>query len=236
MNAELLINGIKSLGGSIDNTQIEQFNKYSALLKEWNEKMNLTAICDDDGISVKHFLDSILPLYHTEIPKDAKIADIGTGAGFPGIPLKIMRPDLEVVLLDSLQKRIRFLEEVCKELNLKNVTCIHGRAEELGKNQKYREKFDVVTSRAVANLKLLGEYCLPLVKKDGFFLALKAEDIEQELCEAKPMLGNLGGEVSEIISAPLPNSDMTRKLLIIKKAKPTPPQFPRSANKKKKSK
>ena len=236
MNTELLLSGINSLGGSINNTQIEQFGKYSALLKEWNEKMNLTAICDDDGISVKHFLDSILPLYHTEIPKGAKIADIGTGAGFPGIPLKIMRPDLEVVLLDSLQKRIRFLEEVCKELNLKNVTCIHGRAEELGKNQKYREKFDVVTSRAVANLKLLGEYCIPLVKKDGIFLALKAEDIEQELSEAKPMLGNLGGEITEVISAPLPNSDMTRKFVIIKKVKSTPPQFPRSANKIKKSK
>ena len=236
MNSELLINGIDSLGDNIDDTKLQQFARYSALLKEWNEKMNLTAICDDDGISVKHFLDSILPLYHTAIPKGAKIADIGTGAGFPGIPLKIMRPDLEVVLLDSLQKRIRFLEEVCKELNLKNVTCIHGRAEELGKNQKYREKFDVVTSRAVANLKLLGEYCIPLVKKDGIFLALKAEDIDQELSEAKPMLGNLGGEVTNVISAILPNSDMTRKFVIIKKVKPTPPQFPRSANKLKKSK
>lgn len=236
MNSELLINGITSLGGSIDDIKIQQFKRYSALLKEWNEKMNLTAICDDDGISTKHFLDSILPLYHTEIPQEVSLADIGTGAGFPGIPLKIMRPDIKIVLLDSLQKRIRFLEEVVRELNLENVTCIHGRAEELGKNPKYREKFDVVTSRAVANLKLLGEYCLPLVKKDGIFLALKAEDIEQELSDAKPMLGNLGGEVTEVISAPLPMSDMTRKLLIIKKVKPTPPQFPRSANKLKKSK
>ncbi len=231
MNKTLFQDGIKALGGSLTESQLSQFEKYSALLKEWNQKMNLTAITDDDGISVKHFLDSILPLYHTEIPQNASVADIGTGAGFPGIPLKILRPDLRITLVDSLNKRITFLETVVEELGLENVTCIHGRAEELGKDNKFREKFDLVTSRAVANLRVLGEYCLPLVKVGGQFLALKAESVDEELLEAKPMLGSLGGGKPQVISAPLPGSDMTRKLVLIPKEKNTPPQFPRRANK-----
>ncbi len=231
MNQTLLENGISALGGRLTQTQIAQFAAYSALLKEWNQKMNLTAICDDDGISVKHFLDSILPLYYTEIPQGAKIADIGTGAGFPGIPLKILRPDLSVTLVDSLHKRITFLEEVVGQLNLTDVTCIHGRAEELGKDNKFREKFDVVTSRAVARLKVLGEYCLPLVKVGGIFLSLKAEDMEEELMDAKAMLGSLGGGKPQVIKAPLPKSEMVRKLVVIPKETPTPVQFPRRANK-----
>lgn len=231
MNETLLKQGISALGGTLTQTQISQFAAYSSLLKEWNEKMNLTAICDDDGITVKHFLDSILPLYYMEIPKNAKIADIGTGAGFPGIPLKILRPDLSVTLVDSLNKRITFLEEVCRQLNLTDVTCIHGRAEELGKDNKYREKFDVVTSRAVAKLKVLGEYCLPLTTLGGIFLSLKAEDMEEELADAKAMLGSLGGGKPQVIEAPLPQSEMVRKLVVIPKEKPTPTQFPRRANK-----
>ncbi len=231
MNETLLIEGVSALGGTLTETQLSRFATYSALLKEWNQKMNLTAITDDDGISVKHFLDSILPLYHTEIPQNASVADIGTGAGFPGIPLKILRPDLKVTLVDSLNKRITFLETVVEELGLENVTCIHGRAEELGKDNKFREKFDMVTSRAVANLRVLGEYCLPLVKVGGQFLALKAEGVDEELADAKPMLGTLGGGKAQVISAPLPGSDMTRKLVVIPKEKPTPSQFPRRANK-----
>lgn len=231
MNKTLFQEGIAELGGTLSDTQLSQFAKYSELLKEWNQKMNLTAITDDDGISVKHFLDSVLPLYHIEIPQGAILADIGTGAGFPGIPLKILRPDLRVTLVDSLNKRITFLEEVCKELGLENVTCIHGRAEELGKDNKFREKFDMVTSRAVANLRVLGEYCLPLVKVGGQFLALKADGVDEELLEAKPMLGTLGGGKAQVISAPLPESDMVRKLVVIPKDKPTPSQFPRRANK-----
>ncbi len=231
MNKTLFQDGLKELGGIISDRQLAQFEQYSNLLKEWNQKMNLTAITDDDGISVKHFLDSILPLYSMEIPQGAFMADIGTGAGFPGIPLKILRPDLTVTLVDSLNKRITFLETVCKELGLENITCIHGRAEELGKDNKFREKFDVVTSRAVANLRVLGEYCLPLVKIGGQFLALKADGVDEELSEAKPMLGSLGGGKAQVISAPLPGSDMTRKLVVIPKDKPTPSQFPRRANK-----
>ncbi len=231
MNETLLQKGIAAFGGALTPEQIWQFADYSSLLKEWNEKMNLTAICDDDGIAVKHFLDSILPLFHLDIKEGARVADIGTGAGFPGIPLKILRPDLSVTLVDSLNKRITFLEEVCARLNLSNVTCIHGRAEELGRDNRYREQFDVVTSRAVAKLRVLGEYCLPLVKPGGIFLSLKAEDMEEELSDARAMLGSLGGGKPQVIAAPLPESDMVRKLVVIPKDKPTPCQFPRRANK-----
>ncbi len=234
MNENLLKKGIAQLGGTITDRQIEQFSIYSAMLKEWNEKMNLTAITDDDGIAVKHFLDSILPIYKLEIPQGARVADVGTGAGFPGIPLKIMRPDIHITLIDSLNKRVTFLTEVCTRLEIDNTKCIHGRAEELGKAPEYREKFDVVTSRAVARLKILGEYCLPFVSVGGIFLALKAEDVADEFLEAKPMLGSLGGGDVEVIDAPLPESDMLRRLVTVKKARITPPQFPRRANKIKK--
>lgn len=234
MNQELLQKGIAALGGTITKLQIEQFSAYSALLKEWNAKMNLTAIVDDDGIAVKHFLDSILPLYHVEFAEKSSLMDVGTGAGFPGIPIKIMRPDLRLTLVDSLQKRVSFLDEVCHRLELKNVETVHGRAEELGKDRQYRERFDTVTSRAVANLKVLGEYCLPLVRRNGIFLALKAEEMEAELESAKAMLGNLGGSVEAVISAPLPESDMVRKLVLVRKERSTPTQFPRRINRIKK--
>lgn len=231
MNIDLFKQGMAELNLEVKETQVGKFSRYSALLKEWNEKMNLTAIVDDDGIAVKHFLDSILPLSCVDIPTHAKMADIGTGAGFPGIPIKIMREDMSVTLLDSLKKRITFLEEVGKEIELKNVEYIHGRAEEFGKNNKYREKFDVVVSRAVANLKVLCEYCLPFIKVGGVFVALKAEDIEEELNSAKAMIGSLGGVVEDIIEVPLPKSDITRKMVVIRKAKNTPTQFPRRPNK-----
>lgn len=231
MNIDLFKQGMAELNLNVAETQVEKFSRYSALLKEWNEKMNLTAIVDDDGIAVKHFLDSILPLSCVDIPNHAKMADIGTGAGFPGIPIKIMREDMSVTLLDSLKKRITFLEEVGKEIELSDVEYIHGRAEEFGKNNKYRERYDVVVSRAVANLKVLCEYCLPFIKVGGIFVALKAEDIEEELNSAKAMIGTLGGVVEDIIEVPLPKSDITRKMVVIRKAKTTPTQFPRRPNK-----
>ena len=231
MNGELFQKGLARLGAEASSGQMKQFADYSALLKEWNEKMNLTAITDDDGIAVKHFLDSVLPLYRLEFPKGAAMADVGTGAGFPGLPLKIMRPDLQVTLIDSLQKRIRFLETVCGALELDGVQCIHGRAEELGKAPELREHFDLVVSRAVANLKVLCEYCLPFVKTGGMFVALKAENLEEELAAARPMIGTLGGKLVSAEEVPLPESDILRKLVVIRKEKPTPAQFPRRANK-----
>lgn len=236
MNKKLFTDGIEALSGNVSEAQLVQFEKYSRMLVEWNEKMNLTAVTDPDGIAVKHFLDSILPLYHINFDNISSIADIGTGAGFPGIPLKIMMPDKNVTLIDSLNKRINFLKAVCEETGLNGVECIHGRAEEMGKNKDYREKYDAVVSRAVANMTVLCEYCLPFVKVGGMFVALKAENADEELEAAKPMIGTLGGKVEEVIEAPLPMSDITRKLIVVRKVKETPPKFPRRADKIKKDK
>lgn len=231
MNTELFKKGLNELNISISSEQIRQFKMYSQMLKEWNEKINLTAITDDDGIAVKHFLDSILPLKYINFPTGAALADVGTGAGFPGIPLKIIRSDLEVTLIDSLSKRINFLNTVSDELNLSGIKSVHGRAEELARNNKYREQFDVVVSRAVANMTVLCEYCLPYVKTGGMFIALKARDAEDEIGHAKPMIGNLGGSIEELLSAPLPESDIVRTIAVIRKVKPTPGSFPRSSKK-----
>ena len=234
MDKEILISGLKKIGYNIKSEEIEKFEKFSNLLVEWNEKMNLTAVTDPEGISVKHFLDSIVPVFKINIDKDSKIIDVGTGAGFPGIPIKIIRDDLNFNYLDSLNKRINFLKEVSNELDFKNVEFIHGRAEEVGQNKLYREKFDYVVSRAVAPLKILSEYSIPLLKVGGIFAAFKSFDIDEELDEAKSMIGNLGGRVKEIIEVEIPNSELVRKIVLIQKIKETPKQFPRKANKIKK--
>lgn len=235
MNKEIFKDGVSALSDMLSDSQLEKFEKYSQLLVEWNEKINLTAVTDPDGISVKHFLDSILPLYYIDFDGCNKIADIGTGAGFPGIPIKIMKPGCELTLVDSLNKRINFLNTVANEIGLENTVCIHGRAEELGNNKNYREKFDAVVSRAVANMTVLCEYCLPFVKPGGMFVALKAENAEQELDNARAMIGTLGGKVEAVISAPLPMSDITRKLIVVRKIAQTPAKFPRRADKIKKA-
>lgn len=235
MNRELFLNGLKKLNIEITDIQTEQFEKYSDLLKEWNEKINLTAITDDDGISIKHFLDCILLLKYIDIPENASVADIGTGAGFPGLPVKIMRSDVSLCLVDSLNKRINFLNEVKTQLGLDDVQCIHSRAEELARKREYREKFDFVLSRAVANMTVLCEYCLPFLRIGGTFVALKSSEIKEETDEALSMIGNLGGKVKEIISAPLPESDITRSLVVIEKVRETPKSFPRSSKRIKQS-
>ena len=235
MNDKLLKDGISALSGSIDQKQVQQFMTYASLLREWNEKMNLTAVTDPDGIAIKHFLDSILPLYHIDFSKIDTIADIGTGAGFPGLPIKIMMPEKKLVLVDSLNKRINFLNHVAEELNLNHITCIHGRAEELGHKRELRESFDAVVSRAVANMTVLCEYCLPFVKVGGCFIALKSDNADGELSDAKAMIGSLGGTVEDVISAPLPMSDITRKLILIRKTGETDKKFPRRADKIKKA-
>lgn len=235
MNKEIFLNGMTELSADITNEQTEKFVRYSSLLVEWNKKMNLTAVTDDDGISVKHFLDSVLPIYHTDLNKCRTIADVGTGAGFPGIPLAIMLSDVKFTLIDSLNKRVTFLKEVCAELNLDNVECIHARAEELGKTAQFREKFDAVVSRAVANMTVLCEYCLPYVRVGGEFIALKSEGCEDEISAAKPMIGTLGAKIENDMTVPLPQSDIMRRLVVIKKIKNTPDKFPRRADKIKKA-
>ncbi len=234
MNKEILISGLKKIGYNIKEEEIEKFEKFSGLLIEWNEKMNLTAVTDPDEISVKHFLDSIVPVFKIDIKENSKIIDVGTGAGFPGIPIKIIRDDLKFTYLDSLNKRITFLKEVSNQLGFENVEFVHGRAEDTGQNKSYREKFDYAVSRAVAPLKILSEYSVPLLKAGGVFAAFKSFDIDEELDEAKAMIGSLGGKIKDIIEVEIPNSDLVRKIVLIEKVKETPKQFPRKANKIKK--
>lgn len=235
MNKQLFLNGLKKLNIEITDKQTCQFEKYSQLLKEWNEKINLTAITDDDGIAIKHFLDCVLTLKYIDIPQSAAVADIGTGAGFPGVPLKIMRDDISLCLVDSLNKRINFLTNVCENIGLQNVELVHARAEELAKDKAYREKFDFVVSRAVADLTVLCEYCLPFISVGGTFVALKSADIKDEAANAMPMIGNLGGKMRDIISAPLPESDILRSFVVIDKVRETPKSFPRSTKRIKQS-
>lgn len=231
MNKDIFKNGISEAGLDINEEKIEKFNIFSKLLVEWNEKMNLTAVTDPDGISVKHFLDSVAPLSVIEIKENAKIIDVGTGAGFPGVPLKIMREDLEFTFMDSLNKRINFLKEVSSSLDFNKAEFIHSRAEEAGNNKNFREKYDFAVSRAVANLKVLCEYCLPFVKVGGIFAAFKQFEVEEEIEDARAMIGSLGGKIKEIKEVKIPQSDIVRKIIIIEKVKNTPSQFPRRANK-----
>ena len=207
--------------------QLEQFYKYMELLIEWNKKINLTAIIEPKEIVLKHFIDS---LTINKYIKDKKsVADIGTGAGFPGIPLKIYRPDLKITLVDSLNKRMNFLKEVSYETNLENIEIIHSRVEDFGRNKKYREQFDIVTARAVANLSTLSEYLLPLVKQNGKCICMKGSDIEEELEKSNKAIHILGGKLDKVDIFLLPNSDMVRNIVIINKVSNTPNKYPRKA-------
>ncbi|MCI8384655.1 MAG: 16S rRNA (guanine(527)-N(7))-methyltransferase RsmG [Clostridia bacterium] len=205
--------------------QIQKFYQYMQLLLEWNEKMNLTAITQPEDIIQKHFIDSLTIAQY--IKPGAKLIDVGTGAGFPGIPLKIVREDLEITLIDSLNKRIRFLQEVREELKLLKIEAIHARIEELGNNKKVRETFDYATSRAVANLATLSEYLLPLVKINGTAIAMKGNEIEEELRKSKKAIHVLGGEVEKVDSFLLPQSNMNRNVVFIRKIAVTPSKYPR---------
>lgn len=205
--------------------QLEQFFAYMKMLIEWNEKMNLTAIIEPEEIILKHFIDSITIL--KEIKDNSKLVDVGTGAGFPGIPLSIMNPTLKITLVDSLNKRLIFLQEVANELNLKNIEIVHARAEEFGQNKKYRESFDISTSRAVANLSTLSEYLIPLVKVNGKIISMKASEAQEEINEAKKAIEVLGGKIEKIDEFNLPQSNIGRTVIIIKKEKQTPSKYPR---------
>ena len=211
----------------ISDNQLEKFDKYMQLLLEWNEKINLTAIIEPDEVKIKHFLDSLTVLKY--INDEDKVIDIGTGAGFPGIPLKIMKSDTKITLLDSLNKRINFLNLVIEELELKNIEAIHGRAEEFARNKLYREKYDVAVSRAVANLSTLTEYMLPFVKVGGRCICMKGANLKEELDKAKNAIQELGGKIEIIDNFYLSNNDNERNILIIKKIKETKSKYPRKA-------
>ena len=207
--------------------QLNQFYKYMNLLLEWNEKINLTAITDPNEVILKHFIDSLT--INKYIKENSTLADVGTGAGFPGIPLKILRPDLKITLVDSLNKRINFLNEVINKLNLVNIETVHSRIEDFGKDKKYRESFDFVTARAVANLAVLSEYLLPIAKVGGQCVCMKGSSVEEELSNGKNVIKVLGGNIKNIDEFVLPDSDMSRNVIIIDKIKNTPNKYPRKA-------
>ena len=230
MPSAIFQRNLDSIGVSLNDVQLEQLDKYYELLVEWNSFMNLTGITEYEEVMLKHYLDSLvlkLPVNGTD--SHIKLIDVGTGAGFPGLPLKIAYPDTEVVLFDSLNKRIKFLDEVINTLGLKGVTTIHGRAEDGGRKPELREQFDVSVSRAVADLAVLSEYNLPFVKVGGYFVAYKSGDVDAEVEKSKRAISILGGVIEKVDKFTLPETDIERSLVYIKKVKNTGKKYPRKA-------
>ena len=227
----LLDAGCGELGIVLTEKQKEQFFKYFQLLTEWNQVMNLTAITEMPEVVTKHFVDSLLVVNVFDgIRTEAySCIDVGTGAGFPGIPLKIAFPQLQITLLDSLNKRVGFLNTVIQELGLTGITAVHGRAEDFGRNKEYREQFDLCVSRAVSNLATLSEYCLPYVKKGGSFISYKSGTVQEETRQAEKAIKILGGDLQEITYFNLPDTEISRSLIPVKKIKSTPKAYPRKA-------
>ena len=229
MFKEELTKAAAEYGISLSDKQMEQYNRYFELLVEWNEKINLTAITEPKEVAIKHMIDSITAYDENLFTDGATVIDVGTGAGFPGLPLKIFCPEIKLTLMDSLNKRIKFLQTVVEELGLKDVECVHARAEEGARNKKYREYFDIAVSRAVARLPILCEYCLPFVKKGGHFIALKGMQYHDEAEEAAKAIKVMGGSKTEIRPVKLPELDDKRAVITITKTMPTPKAYPRKA-------
>lgn len=218
------------IGINIDDIKCSQFKRYKEMLISTNKVMNLTALTDDKDVAIKHFLDSISPILSYDF-SGKKAIDVGTGAGFPSVPIKIMCPEMNLTLLDSLAKRIDFLKGVCSENNLENIEFVHSRAEDAGQDIKYREKFDVCFSRAVANLSVLCEYCLPFLKRGGMFVSLKGPMVFDEIKEAENALKILGGTIEKTEKILLPDTDVIHYIVFIKKESETPSMYPRKSNK-----
>lgn len=231
MNPEKFVLELSKHNFELTNKQKQQFKLYFKMLIEVNEHVNLTRITEEDEVYLKHFYDSITPLFtFGKVFKDgATLCDVGAGAGFPSIPLKILKPGLKVTIVDSLQKRLNFLKDLISELGLTDVELVHGRAEDVGQNKLYRERFDIVTARAVARMSVLSEYCLPLVKKGGYFVALKGPKAEDELDDGKKALEVLGGKLIKDEELTLPESEEERTLVLVQKVKSTPKKYPRQA-------
>ncbi|MCR1955054.1 16S rRNA (guanine(527)-N(7))-methyltransferase RsmG [Clostridioides mangenotii] len=230
-NRDLLKSGLKEFGIDTDDSMLDKFSNYREILVEWNQKMNLTGIEEEKEVYIKHFLDSISAVKNGYIKDGISIIDVGTGAGFPGLPLKICLNDIELTLLDSLNKRINFLQTVGEELELKYIKYIHGRAEDFGKNVDYREQYDVATARAVAGLPVLLELCVPFIKVGGYFICLKGPNADLELEESKNAMRVLGVEFVEKIDIILPEIDLSHNILVFEKKKNTPSKYPRKAGK-----
>lgn len=226
---ELLVCGIKELALEITDKQIEQFMKYYEMLVETNKVMNLTSIVELDEVILKHFIDSLLVVKTIDMNKFHTMIDVGTGAGFPGIPLKIMFPHLKVTLLDSLNKRLNFLNNVIEELELTDICTIHGRAEDIGRELNHREKFDVCVSRAVANLSTLSEYCIPFISVGGNFVSYKSEFSDTERKDAEKAIRILGGQIEKNMIVNLPCTEINRSFIIVEKKEKTPKRYPRKA-------
>ncbi|WP_221567506.1 16S rRNA (guanine(527)-N(7))-methyltransferase RsmG [Alkalihalobacillus sp. TS-13] len=227
MNSELFQRKLEEEGISLSPEQLLQFDTYFKTLVEWNKKMNLTAITDEEGVYLKHFYDSISAAFHFDFNHIVTICDVGAGAGFPSIPLKICFPHLDLTIVDSLKKRITFLEHLSQELGLKHAHFYHDRAETFARRKEHREQYDLVTARAVARMSVLTELCIPLVKQDGTFLAMKAANAKDELEDAKRAIGQLGGELDRVEQFLLPIEESERNLIFIRKQKSTPKKFPR---------
>lgn len=222
------INALKDQGIELTDTQLGQFKTYYEMLVEWNEKINLTAVTEIEEVYLKHFYDSITPLFYADIDEGASLCDVGAGAGFPSIPMKIIRPDLKITIVDSLNKRINFLNELTAELGLDKIHLVHDRAETFGNHKAdARHMFDVVTARAVAQLNVLSELCLPLVRTGGQFIVMKGKKAQEELDASKFALDLLGGELTKIHQLSLPKEDSDRYIMIIDKKRKTPKKYPR---------
>lgn len=230
MIKNLLQNYIKDYKITLKENQYEQFQKYFELLAEWNEKMNLTAITDESGVALKHFADSLSLLNFVDIPQNSSLADVGTGAGFPGVVLKIARPDIKLTLIDSLNKRLVFLGEVCAQLGIE-AELIHSRAEDGARDEKLRESFDFAVSRAVARMNVLSEYCLPYVKVGGAFCAMKGAQANEEFKESLNAINTLGGKLEKKYFFELPENGGERAIAVVRKVKNTPQKYPRQSGK-----
>lgn len=230
MIKDLLQNYIKDYKITLTENQYEQFQKYFELLAEWNEKMNLTAITDESGVALKHFADSLSLLNFVDIPQNSSLADVGTGAGFPGVVLKIARPDIKLTLIDSLNKRLVFLGEVCAQLGIE-AELIHSRAEDGARDEKFRESFDFAVSRAVARMNVLSEYCLPYVKVGGAFCAMKGAQANEEFKESLNAINTLGGKLENKYFFELPENGGERAIAVVRKVRNTPQKYPRQSGK-----
>lgn len=227
MNPVRFVSELEKYNINLSSKQQEQFRKYFHILVDWNEKMNLTNLTSESDVYLKHFFDSISLAFYLDMDKYESVCDVGAGAGFPSIPLKICFPYLKITIIDSLQKRIRFLEHLAKELQLEGTTFVHARAEDAGQNKKYREKFDLVTARAVARMSVLSELCLPLAKVKGTFAAMKGAKVEEELDAGIKAIETLGGKMNQLHSFNLPFENSERSIVIIDKVHKTKKKFPR---------
>lgn len=219
--------GAEKLGVPLDGEAIKRFETFTAELLEWNKVMNLTAITEPYDIAVKHYVDSIAIFKYVKFPKNAVFADVGCGAGFPGIPMKITRTDLKLTCMDSLGKRVKFLSQLVEKLGF-DTDCVHIRAEDAGMKAPHREAYDFATARAVAQLRVLTEYCLPLVKVGGAFIAMKGGDAKEEIAQAQSAVKLLGGEIENVFEYDLPDTDMARTIIVIRKKEKTPVKYPRT--------